>query len=98
LEGYEVVGQDSQMFVSVANNAAVSSFTPCPAGKQAIGGGFGPAPGSTNVFFLIPVASGPASATTEPRVHGWNVTLRNNSGSARGSVQFSVWAICVTQP
>jgi hypothetical protein len=88
-----VVGQDSLLWASVANNIVVSSSVSCPDGKLPLGGGFEPTVLSTtnNVVLLTPVSSGPSGT-------GWSVSLRNNTGSSRLNVQFRVWAVCAAQP
>ena len=100
LLGYEVVFQDSTLWVSVANNIVVSAFAACPDGKQPLGGGFEPTVLATanNVVFLTPVSSGPSATAAVPPVSGWSVSLRNNSGTSRSNVQFRVWAVCAAQP
>ena len=99
--GYELVSQDSLLWVSVANSSIVSAFAVCPDGKQPLGGGFEPVALSgltNNVIFLTPVSSGPAATAAAPPAYGWNVSLRNNSGTSRSNVQFRVWVVCVSQP
>jgi hypothetical protein len=88
-----VVGQDSLLWVSVANNIVVSSSVSCTDGKLPLGGGFEPTVLSTtnNVLLLTPVSSGPSGT-------GWSVSFRNNTGMSRSNVQFRVWAVCAAQP
>jgi hypothetical protein len=76
----------------------------CPDGKVPVGGGFEPVPNPPppgvpgNAIFLTLVSSAPALVNGATSVNGWNVMLRNGSGSSRSNVQFRVWALCAVQP
>jgi Collagen triple helix repeat (20 copies) len=94
LLGYEVLSQDTQVWTSVANNNVVAGFSACPNGKVPLGGGFEPATATNQAAMLTLVTSGPSNNGT---ANGWAVSLRNNTGTSKSTVQFRVWVVCVGQ-
>jgi hypothetical protein len=82
------------MTVSMNSNSA-SVVAWCPAGKVLVGGGYEPATSTNNAVWLVPIQSGPVTATTGEV--GWSVTLRNNTTQSRSGVQIRVSALCANQ-
>ena len=86
LDPVEVVAMlSSPLPVNVAAAGTVSGDATCPAGKQAIGGGF------QSLGFgqtMLPIASYPLNETT------WRVTLRNPTNLQINMVQIRVHVVC----